>query len=309
MRNNWECNLFFISLFFTNHHIIITASVVVRGQTRIVAASNGSSSPSPSKRKFNFQNNRTCPYEPQIKHLQHGEVTPAGKEQQQRQNGDEPTESMTVGGKSNRTTIDTSSPPSPPVIRPAELLHRRKLYIQGPRQIVGSTSSEFSTAVNNNHPEAGNQRQNYCDQPKQQSNSCRQISPASCNSESVASSAGGGCGLCGLMPQCAIRESGSSGNRKIRGNSTIVEEEATTTGCPESGNSRLLAANRTAAGEQQQQPQATTTTAKNHRMSKFNSSSMDRSVDSIGSCSLDVDADSTDFSGSTQLINLLYPLC
>lgn len=160
------------------------------------------------------------------------------------------------------------------IARPVELLHRRKIYVEGPRQLVGSSSSELSADTN-------------CRSKERPSgsgggvvNCSRQISPASCNSESVASTVGA-CGLCGLMPHCAILE-GSAKARKIRGGNTVIVEEQD-----------LDSVGAAAAAAALPPPQG----AKN-RMSKFNSSSMDRSVDSIGSCSLDVDADSTDFSGT-----------
>lgn len=57
------------------------------------------------------------------------------------------------------------------------------------------------------------------------------------------------------------------------------------------------------SGQQQQNGSAAATTNNNNTNLFNNLNIMDRSVDSIGSCSLDVDAESTDFSGSTQTTN------
>lgn len=167
------------------------------------------------------------------------------------------------------------------IARPVELLHRRKIYVEGPRQLVGSSSSELSADTNCRSKERPSGSGGGCGIVIGGPVNCsRQISPASCNSESVASTVGA-CGLCGLMPHCAILE-GSAKARKIRGGNTVIVEEQD-----------LDSVGVAAAAAALPPPQG----AKN-RMSKFNSSSMDRSVDSIGSCSLDVDADSTDFSGT-----------
>lgn len=163
----------------------------------------------------------------------------AEQRQQQQGNAGDPVDYLTVVGGGS-------------AIRPVELLHRRKIYVEGPSQLVGSSSSELSTPVTADANYRNRERQNYCDTPsvvavgQLQAKSLRQISPASGNSESVATS-----------------NSGAGGGAGGEGELGIVP------------------------------------VAKNHRMSKFNSS-MDRSVDSIGSCSLDVDADSTDFSGTAR---------
>lgn len=189
--------------------------------------------------------------------------------------------------------------------------------MEGPRQLVGSSSSELSADTNYRNREQQQQRQHYSDIVVGHSNNCsRQISPASCNSESVASSSAGGtgaCGLCSLMPHCAILEGSNSSSakaRKIRGGSTVIVEEelplpATaetreTVGASSRTLQNVVAAN-SRPGELLGGGTVGATSARhNSRMSKFNSSSMDRSVDSIGSCSLDVDADSTDFSGTEE---------
>lgn len=261
-----------------------------------------------------------------------------GKEQP----GDHNAEPLTVGCSGNSSSSVAAGATNPCALtRPVELLHRRKIYVEGPRQLVGSSSSELSTAALNAGGIAtttsdvnyrNRERQTNGDTPpsgvgQQQSNNSRQISPASCNSESVASSnvGSGSCGLCGLMPHCAILEAGSSSAkaRKIRGNTVIVEEEAPETKTTAAGldkdnsgaaatGSRLqqqqqrVSSSRSAAGGELTAAGGGATGAKNHRMSKFNSSSMDRSVDSIGSCSLDVDADSTDFSGTQMLAECCY---
>lgn len=319
-----------------------SGNVVVVGQARIVPSTAGAAaaagsirttcsstaSPSPSKRKFQFQNNRTSPYEPQeVRHVQHLQLS--GKDQDY-------VESHNAGGESPADPLtvhnDVSAADAPALKRPVELLHRRKIYVEGPRQLVGSSSSELSTAATNvnyrnrERPNDDTATSNGValveQQQQQQSNNSRQISPASCNSESVASSnvGTGSCGLCGLMPHCATLE-GSARARKNRDTNTVIVEEETLPKVAdrESGRARgggcgavaVVASSRT----QQQQggrgshgqnrtagagesAGSATTVGKSHRMSKFNSSSMDRSVDSIGSCSLDVDADSTDFSGT-----------
>lgn len=203
-----------------------------------------------------------------------------------------------------------------PVIRPVELLNRRKVYVDGP-QLVGSSSSELATiAVAGDGtitPLLGDHSHNRAEQPRQQhdSSTCvavvgsRQISPASCNSESAASGVGA-CGLCGLMPHCAILDSAKA--RKIRGNKVIVEEEPGA-----SSTEALKSAEKGGSAHVGLKPAVTDSSAtavvggvSKSRISKYNSSSMDRSVDSIGSCSLDVDADSTDFSGIVVRL-LLFP--
>lgn len=192
--------------------------------------------------------------------------------------------------------------------------------MEGPRQLVGSSSSELSADTNYRIREhQQQQRQNYSDIVVGHTNNCsRQISPASCNSESVASSSAGGtgaCGLCSLMPHCAILEGSSSAKaRKIRGGNTVIVEEELplptaaetreTVGASSRTLQNVVANNSSRPGELLGcgvgGTVGTTSARHNSRMSKFNSSSMDRSVDSIGSCSLDVDADSTDFSGTEE---------
>lgn len=198
-----------------------------------------------------------------------------------------------------------------PVIRPVDLLHRRKVYVEGP-QLVGSSSSELSTvavAGDTTIPLVlGTRNCNRAENPREQPDNLtciaaptvvvgsRQISPASCNSESAASGAGA-CGLCGLMPHCAILDSVKA--RKIRGNKVIFEEEAgassteTLKGVETTGGSTQVGLKPAAT----ESSSAAVVGVSRNRISKYNSTSMDRSVDSIGSCSLDVDADSTDFSG------------
>ena len=323
--------------------------MVVVGQTRILAPSTStgaagggsnrtaasSSSPSPSKRKFQFQNNRTSPYERQeARHVQHDQSEKQQTAQSHHAGAGsacESTELVTVGSKcSGAEKVPTSNPPT--AFRPVELLNRRKVYVEGRRELQVSSSSELSSPVVGAGLTATNATatldncSNHRDQAVgQQSNNSRQISPASCNSESVASSnvGSGTCGLCGLMPHCAILESSSSSAKvrnKLRGGNTVIVEEelppaaTSATATLDGGSSRTLqeigSSGKAEAAVAGTATATTTTTAavvgsgvnrNASRMSKFNSSSMDRSVDSIGSCSLDVDADSTDFSGTATL--------
>ncbi|GAB0098274.1 disks large-associated protein 1 [Sergentomyia squamirostris] len=114
----------------------------------------------------------------------------------------------------------------------------------------------------------------------QNRDTARQISPASASSDHAVRS----CGLCGFIPVVCTRRNNVSCEREC--SAIIIEDHSTTKKPP---NHIYLLSNST----QQQQ----------HRETR----SMDRSVDSIGSCSLDVDAESTDFSDTSGSFNLLTP--
>lgn len=297
-----------------------------------------SASPSPSKRKFQFQNNRTSPYvsPPVIRQLKIGSsdnvdvanlshkpltvvvgaaaaadevrsCTPTTTNHAPTYQVDVISYPTTRHQWRRQTATDSNIVAAPPisetsenivsqVVRPVELLHRRKVYVEGP-PIVESTSSEVST-VNSPNCRSKDCRTSPTIAP---CNGSRQISPASCNSESVASGAGA-CGLCGLMPHCSILDGGSAKARKIRGNTVIVEEE-TETATAEHGNLATTLAKTAKPKSVVSEAAATVNSCaiESNRIGKFNTPSMDRSVDSIGSCSLDVDADSTDFSGTVQV--------
>lgn len=163
--------------------------------------------------------------------------------------------------------------------RPANLLNKRKQYIEYSASHYLNSSSSFSEVS----PASGR------DLEKSVANTGRQISPASCSSEVAVKS----CGLCGLMPSCASSQNQSKDKPPDKITHQKGTIEASDDGTAKCESSHIQNKVRKSSILETTTQSNSVNKSKDH---KFDSS-MDRSVDSIGSCSLDVDADSTDFSG------------
>lgn len=129
--------------------------------------------------------------------------------------------------------------------------------------------------------QAQNRRQFVLNTQKflQNRDNTRQISPASAGSDHVTRS----CGLCGFIPVVCTKRNNVSCEREC--SAIIIDDHL-----PAKAPNHIYLLNTPSA-------ESATIVGGNKLLPQRENRSMDRSVDSIGSCSLDVDAESTDFSG------------